>query len=73
MRGLKFIGTVFQVAGVMALSSRALEPWQAFSIMQVGSTIWLYIALRMRERELACINLMFMVSNTVGIWRWFHG
>lgn len=68
---LKWIGTLFQIAGVFALSARLAPPHIAFAIMLAGSLLWFAAAVRGRDAPAAALNLAFSVSSLVGIVRWW--
>lgn len=73
MRALKWLGTAGQILGVFALASRVTSPAAAYCIMQLGATAWLVVALRIRDRPLAALNVAFSLANVVGVWQWWAG
>jgi len=66
----KWAGTALQIAGVFAMSSRLAPPWAAFMIMFAGSLVWSSAAVLTRDWPAATLNLAFVGSNLLGIWRW---
>lgn len=70
-RALEWACTATQVVGVFALSTRAAPPPVAFAIMGLGSVGWAALAGVAREWPLLTLNLMFTLSNGVGLARWW--
>lgn len=73
MRALKWLGTAGQIVGVFALASRVASPPLAYVVMQIGAAAWLIVALRLRDRPLAALNIAFSLANVIGIWQWWAG
>lgn len=41
-----------------------------FTIMLVGSVIWLALAAKRKEWPLVALNAVYIISNAIGIVRW---
>jgi hypothetical protein len=73
LRGFKWIGTAFQIAGAAGLAARVsfLTPLDCYVFMTLSSIAWLGISTAMREWALAALNLSFLAINILGIGRWY--
>lgn len=67
---LSWIGTALQVVGVFLMAGRLAEPAVAYAVMLVGSMSWSVAAAARRELAMMVLNVTFVASNIVGIWRW---
>ena len=67
---IAWFATIFQIIGVFCLSGRLVSPVAAFMIMTIGSVGWIIEGYRRRIWSIVTLNVVFTISNIIGIVRW---
>lgn len=67
---LKWIGTAGGVTGAILLALNIDVSGWGFVAFLVGSGGWMAAGLIQRETSLWLLNLVFTITNVIGIYRW---
>lgn len=67
---LEWVGTLFGIAGAILIAANIpLSPygWVGFAVSSIALAGF---ALRIRARGLLMLQVCFMCTNALGLWRW---
>jgi hypothetical protein len=67
---LKWIGTAGGVTGAILLALNIEVSGWGFVAFLIGSGGWMAAGLIQRETSLWLLNLVFTITNVIGIYRW---
>jgi hypothetical protein len=70
LTALKWIGTAAGITGAILLSLNIEVSGWGFVAFLINTTFWMAAGLILRDRSLWSMNLVFTVTNLVGIYRW---
>lgn len=67
----KWIAVVVNIVGVILIDLKLPGLQWSFVLCTIGSGIWIWAGLQMKERGLVIQNLFYGILNLIGIYRWF--
>lgn len=71
MKWMKWFATIINIIGVILIDLKLPHLEWSFVLCSIGSGIWVWAALKMKERSLMWQNVVFGLLNVAGIYRWF--
>lgn len=69
---LKWFASILGFIGAILITANIDETKYAFIVFTISSTIWIYVAIIMKEYSIIFLNLGYLILNIIGIYRWFQ-
>lgn len=71
MKLAQWVGFTFGLTGALLLAMKIQTSGWAYIIFSVADVCWIIIALRKKIPGLAAMHTVYLMINSVGLYRWF--